>query len=104
MTPRLGLRPISLRARLQEKGPGRIYPFIRQHETFLVAVLSLIATYAFFCEYLPPFKRVHLWSDLGGYHYPLHRFAFQALHEGRLPLWDSAIYCGMTLIGNVQAA
>ena len=73
-------------------------------ERLLVGVLSLVATYIFFFEYLPPFKRVHLWSDLGGYHYPLHRFAFQALKEGRVPLWDSSIYCGISLVGNVQAA
>jgi hypothetical protein len=84
--------------------PWRGYSNVIRRERLLVALLSLIATYAFFCEYIPPFKRVHLWSDLGGYHYPLHRFAFQALKEGRAPLWDSSIYCGMSLIGNVQAA
>jgi hypothetical protein len=73
-------------------------------ERLLVALVALIATYAFFYEYLPPFKRVHLWSDIGGYHYPLQRYAFQSLKEGRIPQWDSSIYCGITFIGNVQAA
>jgi len=75
-----------------------------RNERLLVGALALIATYAFFCEYLPPFKRVHLWSDISGYHYPLQRYAFQSLKEGRFPLWDSSIYCGITFIGNVNAA
>lgn len=70
----------------------------------LVAVLALVAAYAFFHEYLPPFKRVHLFSDIEGYHYPLERYAFQALREGRLPQWDPSIYCGISFVGNVQAA
>jgi hypothetical protein len=41
-----------------------------------IAFLSLIATYAFFYEYLPPLKTVHLYSDIAGYHYPLQRYAF----------------------------
>src|SRR5258708_1723539 len=75
-----------------------------RNERLIVGTVSLIATYAFFYEYLPPHKRVHLWSDVAGYHYPLQRYAFQSLKEGRIPLWDSSIYCGITFIGNVQAA
>jgi hypothetical protein len=70
----------------------------------LVASLALIATYALFYEYLPPFKRVHLWSDVAGYHYPLQRYAFQSLKAGRIPQWDPSIYCGISFAGNVQAA
>ncbi|MBZ5618436.1 MAG: YfhO family protein [Acidobacteriia bacterium] len=73
-------------------------------ERLLVAALALIASCAFFYEYLPPFKQVHLWSDIEGYHYPLQRFAFQALKEGRIAQWDSSIYCGISFAGNVQAA
>jgi hypothetical protein len=69
-----------------------------------VALLALIATYAFFYEYLPPFKTVRLWSDAAGYHYPLQSYAFQSLKEGRIPLWDPSVYCGITFIGNIQAA
>jgi len=69
-----------------------------------VPVLSLIATCAFFCEYLPPFKRVHLFSDIEVYHYPLQRYAFQALKEGRFPQWDPSMYCGISFAGNIQAA
>jgi len=75
-----------------------------RRERFLVGLVALIVTYAFFIEYLPPFKRVHLWSDAAGYHYPLQRYAFQSLKEGRIPQWDSSIYCGISFIGNVQAA
>ncbi|MGA2038522.1 MAG: hypothetical protein ABSH42_04530 [Bryobacteraceae bacterium] len=75
-----------------------------RRERLLVALLALIATYAFFCEYLPPFKRVHLWSDVAGYHYPLQRYAFESLKEGRIPQWDPSIYCGIPFLGNVQAA
>ena len=73
-------------------------------ERLRVALLALIATYAFFYEYLPPRKSVYLYSDIAGYHYPLQRYAFQALKEGRIPQWDSSIYCGISFVGNVQAA
>jgi hypothetical protein len=69
----------------------------------LVPVLALIATGAFFCEYVPPFKRVHLFSDIEAYHYPLQRYAFQALKEGRFPQWDPSMYCGIAFAGNIQA-
>src|ERR1019366_1464895 len=77
---------------------------VHRGELAWVAVLALLATYPFFCEYLPPFKRVHLWSDIAGYHYPLQRYAFQTLKEGRIPQWDPSIYCGISFAGNVQAA
>ncbi|MGA2267664.1 MAG: hypothetical protein ABSH44_04240 [Bryobacteraceae bacterium] len=73
-------------------------------ERLLASVLALIATGAFFCEYLPPFTRVHLFSDIEVYHYSLQRYAFQALKEGRSPQWDGSIYCGIPFAGNVQAA
>lgn len=73
-------------------------------ERLLVALLALIATCGLFYEYLPPFKRVHLWSDIAGYHYPLQRYAFQSLKAGHIPQWDPSIYCGITFAGNVQAA
>jgi hypothetical protein len=64
----------------------------------------LIATYFFFSEYLRPFVRLHLFSDIEGFHYPLQRYAFRALHEGRFPEWDPSIYCGIPYAGNTQAA
>ncbi|MGA2769276.1 MAG: YfhO family protein [Bryobacteraceae bacterium] len=73
-------------------------------ERLRVALLALITTYAFFYEYLPPFKTVYLYSDIAGYHYPLQRYAFQALKDGRIPQWDSSIYCGISFVGNVQTA
>jgi hypothetical protein len=73
-------------------------------EKLLAAVLGALAVYAFFREYLPPYKCVHLWSDIAGYHYPLQWYAFDALKHGRLPLWDATIYCGISFAGNVQAA
>jgi len=36
-----------------------------------VAVLSIVFTYFFFIEYLPPFSRVHVPYDLEGYHFSL---------------------------------
>jgi hypothetical protein len=75
-------------------------PWLRR---LLVPVLALIATGAFFCEYLPPFKRVHLFSDIEVYHYPLQRYAFQVLKEGRFPQWDPSMYCGIAFAGNIQA-
>jgi len=67
-----------------------------------VALLSLISTWLFFFEYLPPKKRVHFYSDIEGYHYPLFTYAHQALREGRIPEWDWSIYSGMSFVGNPQ--
>jgi len=69
-----------------------------------VAALSLAATCLFFYEYLPPLKRVHFAYDIHGYHYPLLDYAFRALSAGRFPEWEPAMYCGLSFVGNVQAA
>ena len=74
------------------------------NERLLVAVLALLATYIFFYEYLPPFHKVRLFSDIDGYHFPLQRYAFDSLKQGRFPQWDPSIYCGISFAGNVQAA
>src|SRR5260370_34881550 len=70
----------------------------------LVAPLSLLFTYLFFFDYLPPSRRVHIPYDLEGFHYPLADYAFQAIRHGRFPEWDPTIYCGLSFVGNVQAA
>jgi hypothetical protein len=69
-----------------------------------VALTSLAATYLFFFEYLPPLARVHFFSDIEGYHYPILSYALRVLQTGRFPLWDPSIYCGLPLVDNVQAA
>jgi hypothetical protein len=76
----------------------------RRNERLIVALLALVFTWLFFAEYLPPFKSIHLWGDIEGYHYPLERYAFQSLKSGRLPQWDASIYCGISFAANVQAA
>ena len=73
-------------------------------ERLRVAAVSLLATWLFFLEYLPPFKQVHFPYDIESYHYPLLDYAYQSLREGRLPEWDPALYCGLSFVGNVQAA
>src|SRR5438477_10879327 len=69
-----------------------------------VAALSLLFTYAFFFEYLPPFRWVDIPHDLEYWHYPLDDFAFQALRQGHIPEWDPTLVCGMTFAGNSQTA
>ena len=69
-----------------------------------VALASLVFTYLFFFEYIPPVRWVHIPYDLEGFHYPLADYAFQSLRHGRFPLWDPTIYCGMSFVANVQAA
>ncbi|HUQ90703.1 MAG TPA: YfhO family protein [Bryobacteraceae bacterium] len=69
-----------------------------------VALLSFLATYLFFYEYLPPWKTIHLFGDIEGYHYPLYTYAQRALHERRLPEWDAGVYSGISFVGNPQAA
>ena len=69
-----------------------------------VALASFVFTYLFFFEYIPPVRWVHIPYDLNGFHYPLADYAFQRLRHGHFPLWDPTIYCGMSFIGNIQAA
>jgi hypothetical protein len=76
----------------------------RWSEAAKVASGSLVLTLLFFFEYLPLRKRFHFYSDIEGYHYPLLSYIFEQLRHGRFPEWDSAIYCGITLVGNIQAA
>lgn len=68
-----------------------------------VAFLAAAAFYLFWIEYLPPFKRVRLYSDIEGFHWPLLVSAFEAIRHGRFPLWDASIYCGIPFAGNIQA-
>src|SRR5260221_8108569 len=69
-----------------------------------VAALSLVFTYLFFFEYLPPARWVDIPYDLQYYHYPLDDFAFRSVKAGHIPQWDPTIYCGMSFVGNPQAA
>jgi len=74
------------------------------HSRKAIALASFVFTYLFFFEYLPPVRWVHIPFDLQGFHYPLADYAFQRLHQGHFPLWDSTIYCGMSFVANIQAA
>ena len=74
------------------------------HSRKAIALASLVFTYLFFFEYIPPIRWVHIPFDLEGFHYPLADYAFQSLRQARFPLWDPTIYCGMSLVANVQAA
>ncbi len=69
-----------------------------------VALVSAAATYVFFVEYLWPLKRVHMFSDIEGFHAPLLAYAFGEIRHGHFPLWDASIYCGIPFAGNIQAA
>jgi len=35
---------------------------------------------------------------------PVTDYAFQAIRHGRFPEWDPTIYCGLSFVGNIQAA
>ena len=69
-----------------------------------VAVVSLLFTYLFFIEYLPPLQQVHIPYDLEGFHYPLDDYAFLSFRQHRFPEWDPTMYCGMSFVGNPQTA
>lgn len=73
-------------------------------ERILVGLISFAAVYVFFFEYLWPVRRVHLFSDIEGFHWPLLSYAWQSLRAGRFPEWDPGIYCGISFAGNPQAA
>ncbi|MCU1334775.1 MAG: hypothetical protein JWO19_356 [Bryobacterales bacterium] len=74
------------------------------HSRKAIALASLLFTWLFFFEYIPPVRWVHIPYDLNGFHYPLADYAFQSLRHGRFPLWDPTIYSGMGFVSNVQAA
>ncbi len=74
------------------------------HSRKAIALVSLLFTWLFFFEYIPPVRWVHIPFDLNGFHYPLADYAFQSLRHGRFPLWDPTIYCGMSFVSNIQAA
>jgi hypothetical protein len=76
---------------------------VRFRERLFVAAVSLLLTWLFFFDYLPPNKRVRLWSDIEGFHYPLLNYAHKSIMQGRIPTWDPAIYCGIPFAGNIQA-
>ena len=76
----------------------------RRSAALLLPALSLLVTYLFFYDYLPPRRRVHIPFDLPGYHYSLNDYAFQALRHGRLPEWDPTLACGLSFTANVQSA
>jgi len=77
---------------------------MRLRRLIAFSAASLVFTYAFFLEYLPPFRRVHIPYDLAVYHYSLADYAFRALRQGRFPLWDPSIFSGMGFASNIQAA
>lgn len=68
----------------------------------LIPFGALLATWAFFHEYLPPSKRVNLVGDITGYHYPLLTFAHKSVRQGHMPQWDPSIYCGIPFAANIQ--
>lgn len=72
-------------------------------ERLIVALAGLLITWLFFAEYLPPFKTVHVWSDIEGYHHPLLSYMVKSFRAGRIPLWDPFIYSGISFAGNIQA-
>lgn len=81
-----------------------IHNHIKNHkEMWLMTIISLLATLIMFNDYLPYFKKVHIWSDTEGFHWPLFNYAFTSLKEGRFPLWDPSIYCGIPFAGNMQS-
>lgn len=71
---------------------------------FYPVLIAFVVCFGFFFEYLPPFRFSYIPFDLSGYHYPLMDGAFRTLKSGRFPGWDPAIYCGIPLAGNIQAA
>ncbi len=70
----------------------------------VIALASLVFTFLFFFEYIPPIRWVHIPYDLHDYHFSLADYAFLRLREGQFPLWDPTIYCGMSFVSNVQTA
>src|SRR5437868_9496034 len=94
-------RPRFLDTRRLSQGRG-MKGFLQSRKALTLG--SLVFTYLFFFEYLPPVRWVYIVNDLIVFHYPLADYAFQRLRQGHLPFWDPTIYCGMSFVSNVQAA
>jgi hypothetical protein len=90
--------------RAQSEEPVQRVSKIPAIGTRYVLILSFLFTVLFFIEYTPLLRRSHIPFDLEAFHYPLADYAFQAVRHGRLPQWDPTIYCGLSFVGNIQAA
>src|ERR1700745_1591007 len=90
--------------RVQSEKPVQRVSKINTIRTRYIVILSFLFTVLFFIEYTPLLRRTHIPYDLEGFHYPLADYAFQAIRHGRFPEWDPSIYCGLSFVGNVQAA
>ncbi len=58
--------PVSKHARCHSTGYHEDLP----RTPIRIFLLALVCTYAFFFEYLPPVRRVHIPYDMEGYHFP----------------------------------
>ncbi len=74
-----------------------------RREGLWIGLATLLGLYLAFIQYLPPVRSYHLVGDIDGYHHPLVNYAFTSLKEGRFPLWDPGIYCGLSFPANIQA-
>ena len=90
--------------RAQSEKPAQHGSKIDTIRTRYIVILSFLFTVLFFIEYTPLLRRTHIPYDLEGFHYPLADYAFQAIRRGRFPEWDPTIYCGLSFVGNIQAA
>jgi Bacterial membrane protein YfhO len=69
---------------------------------WLVPLISLLGTIAFFREYFA--RLVYIPFDLPSFHFPLADYAFLAIRHGRFPEWDPSNYGGMPFAANPQVA
>lgn len=76
---------------------------LSRREGLWIGLATFVGLYLAFLQYLPPVRSYHLVGDIDGYHHPLVNYAFTSLKEGRLPLWDPTIYCGLSFPANIQA-
>jgi len=75
----------------------------KTHSIADCAVLSIVFTYFFFIEYLPPFSRVHVPYDLEGYHFSLVDFAFHRCAKDASRNGTGHSTAGISFVGNTQA-
>jgi hypothetical protein len=90
--------------RAQSEEPVERVSKITTIRTRYIVILSFLFTGLFFIEYTPLLRHTHIPFDLEEFHYPLADYAFQAIRHGRFPQWDPTIYCGLSFVGNIQAA
>ena len=75
----------------------------RRLQRFGPLAAALVLAIAFFAPLFDPAVQLY-YRDTGRLYYPVKLFIAQHLRQGALPLWDTMVECGVSLLGQVTPA